>query len=224
MTRRVLLFDVDNTLLYSGGAGGLAMTMVFDEMFGVQNGFGQIEFSGRTDLYILFEALRAHGIEGDPEAHLREFLTRYYALLPKTLREKRGALKPGFPTLLDALRHEAKLGLATGNFSEAARLKVEHYGLAEYFEGGGFGEASVDRADVVRAAIDAVADGHSLDDVLVIGDTPHDITAALANGVKAVGVATGSNSVEELRESGAHLVFESFEDSESAAASLLGSA
>lgn len=221
---RVLLFDIDNTLLYSGGAGGVAMSMVFEELFGIPDGFGKVEFSGRTDLYILFEGLRMHGIEGDPNRHLRGFLERYYAVLPTLLREKHGALKPGFPALLEALDGDAKLGLATGNFSEAARLKVEHYGIAGYFEGGGFGEVSVDRADVVKAAIEAVVDGHSLDDVLVIGDTPHDITAALANGVQSVGVATGSNSVEELRESGAHLVFENFEDWEAAAARLLGSA
>lgn len=221
---RVLLFDVDNTLLYSGGAGGVAMSMVFEEMFGIPNGFGKIEFSGRTDLFILFEGLKAHGIEGDLNQHLRGFLDRYYALLPRMLGEKRGALKPGFPELLEALQGKAKMGLATGNFSEAARFKVEHYGIAGYFEGGGFGEVSVDRADVVKQAIEALGDGHSPQDVLVIGDTPHDITAALANGVRAVGVATGSNSVEELRACGAHLVFESFEDWESAAATLLGSA
>lgn len=219
---RVLLFDVDNTLLYSGGAGGAAMSMVFEEMFGVPDGFGKIEFSGRTDLYILFEGLKTHGIEGDRDQHLRGFLDRYYALLPQMLKEKQGALKPGFPHLLDALQGEAKIGLATGNFSEAARMKVEHYGIADYFEGGGFGEVSVDRADVVKAAIEAVVDGSRPDEVLVIGDTPHDVTSALANGVRAVGVATGSNSADELRESGAQLVFESFEDWEKAAATLLG--
>lgn len=221
---RVLLFDVDNTLLYSGGAGGAAMSTVFEEMFGIPDGFGKIEFSGRTDLYILFEGLKAHGIEGDRLRHLRGFLDRYYALLPQMLEEKRGSLKPGFPQLLEALKGHAKLGLATGNFSEAARLKVEHYGIADYFEGGGFGEVSVDRADVVKAAIEAVVDGHRPEDVLVIGDTPHDISSALANGVRAVGVATGSNTAEELRESGAHLVFESFEDWEKAAVTLLGPA
>lgn len=221
---RVLLFDIDNTLLYSGGAGGVAMSMAFEELYGVPDGFGKIEFSGRTDLYILFEGLKAHGIQGDPDEHLQRFLARYYALLPRMLEEKDGALKPGFPELLEALRGEAKLGLATGNFSEAARLKVEHYGITEYFEGGGFGEVSVDRADVVKAAIDAVVDGHDLEDVLVIGDTPHDITAALANGTRAVGVATGGISADELRQAGAHLVFESFEDWEGAAATLLGRA
>ena len=219
---RVLLFDIDNTLLYSGGAGGQAMTAVFEEIYGIPNGFGAIEFSGRTDLYILYEALKAHGIGGDREEHLRRFTERYYELLPGLLVEKDGALKPGFPELLSAIQGEATLGLATGNFSGGARLKVEHYGIAEYFEGGGFGEVSVDRAEVVKAAINAVADGHAPGDILVIGDTPHDLTAALANGVQAVGVATGGNSADELRGCGAHLVFESFEEWEAAAAMLLG--
>lgn len=198
------------------------MTRTFEDLFGVSNGFHGVEFSGRTDLYILTEALKLHGIEGEFSDHLQAFLDRYHAVLPETLKEKQGALKPGFPRILDALAGKAKLGLATGNFSVAAQLKVEHYGIADYFEGGGFGEVSVDRADVVKAAIDAVVDGHDASEILVIGDTPHDITAALANGVQAVGVATGSNSVEELQESGALLVFESFQDYESAAARLLG--
>lgn len=221
---RVLLFDIDNTLLYSGGAGSVAMTATFEELYGITNGFHGVEFSGRTDLYILTEALKLHGIEGDPDEHLQAFLDRYYAVLPQSLKDKRGALKPGFPQILETLKGKAKLGLATGNFSVAARLKVEHYGIAGYFEGGGFGEISVDRADVVKAAIEATVDGHDREDILVIGDTPHDITAALANGVQAVGVATGHNTVEELRESGAHLVFESFEDYGDGAARLLGSA
>ncbi len=218
---RAFLFDIDNTLLNTGGAGSWAMNVVFHELFGIEDGFGKVEFSGRTDLFIVSEGLRQHGIEGDVLQHLDEFVGRYYEVLPAALRERDGRLMPGFPQLLEALNGEAKLGLVTGNFSKSANLKLDYYGIARFFEGGGFGEVSVDRADVVKAAVENVADGREPEDVFVIGDTPHDISAALANGVKAVGVATGSYSSEQLRESGADIVFENFESWESAAASLL---
>jgi phosphoglycolate phosphatase-like HAD superfamily hydrolase len=219
---RVLLFDIDNTLLYSGGAGSLAMARAFEQLYGVPNGFAGIEFSGRTDRFILESGLGTHRIPGGCEAHLDEFTARYYSLLPDAMREREGHLMPGFPQLLERLsREDACLGLATGNFSEAARIKLGFYDIDRYFAGGGFGELSLERSDVVRAAIDAVADGARPNDVLVIGDTPHDITSAMDNGVVAVGVATGTYSADELRGSGAQLSFEDFSDWQAVAEVLL---
>ncbi|HSP54312.1 MAG TPA: HAD family hydrolase [Dehalococcoidia bacterium] len=220
---RVFLFDIDNTLLYTGGAGSLAMAHAFEELYGVPNGFSGIEFSGRTDRWILQTGLDNHGIGGGCEAHLEEFTTLYYALLPDAMKERDGRLMPGFPQLLRALSQESgvRLGLATGNFPEAARLKLEHLGLHQYFVGGGYGEASLERADVVSAAISGVANGARPDDVFVIGDTPHDITSALDNGVVAVGVATGTYGVDKLSKSGAHLAFAHFSDWQLAAHALL---
>lgn len=226
---RVLLFDIDQTLLYTVGAGSLAMNIAFEQMFGISDGFAKVEFSGRSDLFIFNEGLRQHGIEGGYAAYLNEFLRRYYGLLRETIRKRRGYLMPGFPKLLEALsqRQNVRLGLATGNFSEAAQIKLNYYGIGRYFVDGdvylgGFGEESLERADIVRAAIERVADGVSREDILIIGDTPHDISSALDNGVVAVAVATGSYTVERLRESGAHLAFEDFSDWAKAAATLSG--
>ena len=216
---RVVLFDIDNTLLYTGGAGSFAMNLAFSELFGIADGFARVEFSGRTDLWIFEQGLLEHGIAG---ARLDEFTSRYYALLPEALRQREGYLMPGFPQLLAALRDAGTpLGLATGNFSEGARIKLEYYGIAEYFEGCGFGEVSLDRADVVAAAIRNVANGARASDVLVVGDTPHDITSATANGAVGVGVATGKFTAEELRDSGAAMVYEDFADWEKVARELL---
>lgn len=215
---RVVLFDIDNTLLYTGGAGSFAMNEAFNGLYGVPDGFARVEFSGRTDLYILGQGLAEHGIEGEVPGHLSEFTSRYYALLPEALRQREGYLMPGFPQLLAALRDAGvRLGLATGNFSEGARIKLDYYGIAEYFEGGGFGEVSLDRSDVVAAAIRDVANGARPSDVFVVGDTPHDITSATANGAVGVGVATGKFTVEELRDSGAAMVYEDFADWEAVA-------
>jgi phosphoglycolate phosphatase-like HAD superfamily hydrolase len=210
---RVVLFDIDNTLLYTGAAGSFAMNLAFNEMFGIPDGFARLEFSGRTDLWILQQGLAEHGIEGGIDKHFTELTSRYYKLLPETLREREGYLMPGFPQLLESLRDaRVRLGLATGNFSEGARIKLEYYGIADYFQGGGFGEVSLDRSDVIAAAIRNVANGTRPSDVLVVGDTPHDITSATANGAVGVGVATGKYTVEELRDSGAEMVYADFAD------------
>ncbi|MCH7836337.1 MAG: HAD family hydrolase [Chloroflexi bacterium] len=221
---RLLLFDVDNTLLWSGGAGGKAMGLAFHDLFGIDDGFKRVEFSGRTDRYILAEALRQHRIDGDYEEHQARFRERYYAHLPKMLHERQGRLMPGFPALLDVLSRQpgVRIGLATGNFSQGAQLKLAHYGIDGYFSGGGFGEESEDRAVIVRRAVERLGKGLPRAEAVVIGDTPHDISSAKANGAIAVGVATGTNSVEELRESGADVVFEDFSDWQPAAATLIG--
>ncbi len=219
----VFLFDIDNTLLYTGGAGSFAMTQAFEQLYGVPNGFAGIEFSGRTDRFILQAGLDNHGIAGGCDVHVDEFTTLYYALLPDAMKERDGHLMPGFPQLLQALSSEpgVHLGLATGNFPQAARLKLEHLGIHHYFAGGGYGEQSLERADVVSAAIAGVADGARPEDILVIGDTPHDVQSALDNGVVAVGVSTGTYGVDDLRRSGAHLTFPDFSDWQAAAQALL---
>lgn len=227
---RVFLFDIDQTLLYTGGAGGLAMNLAFSDLFGVKDGFARVEFSGRTDRAILLEGLACHGIDGGWERHLDAFTRRYHEILPATLREREGYLMPGFPQLLEALSNApgTRLGLATGNFSRAARIKLDYYGLLKYFspiEGpqpcGGFGEESADRSEVVRLAVSRLANGSPLGHVVVIGDTPHDVRSALDNGVLAVGVATGNYTTEELQAAGAQLFFQDFSDWQPAAEKLL---
>ncbi len=221
---RLFLFDIDNTLLQTGGAGSLAMQRAFEQLFKIADGFAQVEFSGRTDRFILQGGLDAHSIEGGCETHLDAFTRYYYDLLPQGLRNRKGHLMPGFPQLLDRLAKEqdVHLGLATGNFSVAAGIKLQYYGLDKYFEGGGFGEESLHRGDVVRVAMERLADGAKPEEIFVVGDTPHDVASALDNGVIGVGVATGNYSVEELRQSGARFVFPDFSDWDGAARVLLG--
>ncbi|MEX0800733.1 MAG: HAD family hydrolase [Dehalococcoidia bacterium] len=222
MAPRLFLFDIDNTLLYSGGAGSLSMGLAFKDMFGVEDGFKGVEFSGRTDRYILATALRLHDVAGSYEEHEERFLQRYFGYLPGALNERQGRLMPGFPELLSELRGRdgLRLGLATGNFSGSAAIKLNHYGIDGYFEGGGFGEESEDRSVIVRNAVQRLGDGLSPSEIVVIGDTPHDISSAKANGLLSVGVATGSNPVDELRGCGADLALEDFSDWRATAASL----
>jgi phosphoglycolate phosphatase-like HAD superfamily hydrolase len=133
----------------------------------------------------------------------------------------------GFPHLLEALsqRTGIRIGLGTGNFSEAAWMKVDHYGIRQYFSNeGAFGEESLDRSEMVRLGVQRFAGDLAPEDILIIGDTPHDVSAALDNGLFAVGVATGSYTVDQLCDSGAHVVFQNFAEWQGAAAKLAGEA
>jgi phosphoglycolate phosphatase-like HAD superfamily hydrolase len=226
---RLYLFDIDNTLLNSGGAGAKAMTLAFEEIFGVPDAFAGIEYTGRSDIAIFRDAALTHSLDVNgpfPEL-LDRFRESYFSFLPQALRQNPGRVMPGMPEVLAALQLTpgAHLGLATGNFSLSARLKLEYYGLERFFQVGGFGEDSDERAEIVARAIERVAalaadaGPHS---TFVIGDTPLDVAAALANGVVAVGVATGTFSAEALREAGAGLVFPDFSRWQDVMAALLG--
>lgn len=215
---RVLLFDIDLTLINTGGAGSRAMTLTFEELYGVADAFRSVPFAGRTDHAILRDALRLHGLEdGDVRGQVARFHERYLRRLADLLPETPGRVLPGVVDLLEALRRRpgVTLGLATGNFRASAQLKLAHYGLWHHFVGGGFGDDTEHRAEVVAAAVRDVAPhltGDGALQVTVIGDSPLDVEAARANGFTAVGVATGLASREELQGAGAHLVFADLSD------------
>lgn len=225
---RLFLFDVDNTLLNSGGAGAKAMTLACEEVFGVADAFAGIEYTGRSDIAIFRDAALAHNLDVDgqfPEL-LARFREAYFRFLPQTLRQTTGRVMPGMPQVLAALQATpgAYLGLATGNFSLSARLKLKYYGLDRFFQTGGFGEDSDERAEIVARAIErltAQAADAGPHRTFVIGDTPLDVAAALANGVVAVGVATGTFSLQALKDAGAALVFPDFSPWQDVVAALL---
>jgi phosphoglycolate phosphatase len=225
---KLFLFDVDWTLVNSGGAGGRAMNLAFAKLFGIEKGFANIEFTGRTDRAIFREAVRLHGLDdGQFPSLVERFLQAYSELLAQVLPQCQGYVLPGIPELLAGMQAAptAYLGLATGNFQQGARLKLEHYGVYDFFVAGGFGDDSEVRADVVRVAIErlaAVAGDNGTHEVYVIGDTPLDIEAARANGARPVAVATGSFAVQDLRDAGAEMVFPDFSRWQDALSVLLG--
>jgi len=233
----LFLFDIDNTLVNTGGAGGKAMNLAFRDLFGIENGFQGVEFSGRTDTAIFRDALRLRRIPEDEfPALLRRFEDAYAAHLAHTLTETEGRVLPGIPQVVATLAgtRGVRVGLATGNFRRGAMLKLEYYGLSTHLREGGFGEDSEDRAQVVALAVQRLeGDGSRTTasrragrrpSVFVVGDTPLDVEAALANGFAAVGVATGRNSMDDLRAAGAGLVFPDFGDVDDVLRELLGEA
>ena len=208
----LVLWDIDNTLLYTGGAGTVGMTAAFRDLYGVDNAFGKVEFSGRTDTAIFRDCARMHGLEeASLDVEQARFVDAYIPHLAAALIETRGTLMPGVAAVLDALsaRDDVLQALGTGNFRRGGELKLRHYGIDHHFPEmhGGFGEDSESRDEMIGAAIARLVDGVR-PRVVVIGDTPHDITAARANGAFALGVATGKNPVDELRACGADAVLE----------------
>ena len=214
--RTLLLFDIDGTLILSGRAGLRALNRAFHEATAVPDAFHGINAAGRTDGFLIEEAARRAAIALTPE--LRSAVhERYCAILEQEILlpgEGRKAVMPGVRTLVDVLgrRDDVVLALLTGNFRQSARIKLEHFDLWSPFAFGAFADDAKDRNLLVPIALERARQaGHDPrhERVVVIGDTPLDIECARAGGVRALGVATGSHSVDELKAAGA---FEALQD------------
>ncbi len=212
---KLLLFDIDGTLMLAGGAGIRAMNLAFTELYKVESGLAGAEVAGRIDMAILRAALAKHDIpsEAFPDM-VEEFRDAYCWHLKHTLVEtKDGRVLPGVRQLLSVLHSTAdvRLSLATGNFRCGAELKLSYYGLWQYFEDGVFGEACEDRAELIGIAKRGLLPAEG-GDVYVFGDTVHDIEAARANNAIAVAVASGFTDLEILRTASPDFLFPDFSD------------
>jgi len=213
----ICLFDIDGTLLSSGGAGKAAMEQALATAFGAPASAADVPFSGRTDRAIVRDLFRQHGV-----AHTAEnwdlFLTAYLHHLPDCLNRHSGKVLPGIAALLDRLqaRGGVAVGLLTGNVRAGARLKLGHYGLYQHFAFGGFGDHHFQRDEVAHEALAEVrrhCNGSVCpEQVWVIGDTPLDVQCARAIGARAVAVATGWHSLELLATSKPDLLLPDLSD------------
>ncbi|MHB0955883.1 MAG: HAD hydrolase-like protein [Pirellulaceae bacterium] len=210
----ILLFDIDGTLIQTGGAGGAALMTAFSDLFGVADP-QEVPFSGRTDRGIARSLFRAHQIEDTEENWHRlkdEYLRRLLIFLP----QHAGLVLPGIERLMEHLstRKDVAVGLLTGNVQKGARMKLEHYRLLHHFAFGGYGDHHVDRDDVAREALAAsslhVRQEVSPDAVWVIGDTPFDVRCARAIGARVAAVATGWHSRERLAAAAPDLLLDDF--------------
>lgn len=216
----LVLFDIDGTLLLSGGAGVRAMTRAFEMVFGVRDGFAEISVAGHTDTLLLSQALDHAHLPDAPEMHDR-FRTVYISLLAEEIQQpgsgRRGVM-PGVDRLLATIHGHSPfhVALLTGNYEPAARIKLAHFGLAGFFSWGAFGEESSDRNELGRIALKRAEQqsvpAEARARPIIIGDTPHDITCARAIGARAIAVATGSYSVADLKAAGADLALEDLAD------------
>ena len=210
---RLLLFDIDGTLLLSGGAGKRALNRAFEELFGVADAFDGVPVAGRTDPLLIDDAASSAGLLLDPGQRAR-FHDRYCDLLEREIRQpgQRKGLMPGVEELLMHLepRPDLCIGLLTGNFARSAGIKLDHFGLSRFFTCGAFGDDAPDRDALVPIAVERA---HQMGvvvasacDVVVVGDTPLDIRCAKAAGARSVAVATGPFDERTLSAHGATAV------------------
>jgi phosphoglycolate phosphatase-like HAD superfamily hydrolase len=216
--RRVVLFDVDGTLIDTGGAGGRSWSHAFREAFGVDGDIRRFSEVGMTDPVVARETFEGTLGRAPTTDEVIRLMMRYVLRLPEEVASSpRYRVMPGVHDLLERLVHaDTLLGLVTGNIEGAAHIKISRAGLQRFFLFGGYGSDSAVRSDLTRAAIaraEALS-GHDIDpsEVIVVGDTPRDIEAAHGAGTVAVGVATGEYSVEQLQDGGADHVLRTFAD------------
>jgi len=215
----ILLFDIDGTLLNTGGAGQSAMEKTLAAEFGMTRPIEGISTAGRTDRGITQDLFKFYDIVMSDENWDR-FHDRYTDNLKAALNGSPGQILPGIPELLAALqaRDDVTMGLLTGNFEHGARIKLEHYALDEFFEFGGYGDHHADRDDIARDVFRVLQSRHGddidTDRVWVIGDTPHDVQCGRAIGARVAAVGTGMFALETLAESQPDHLFEDFSEYE----------
>ncbi|HXS47078.1 MAG TPA: HAD hydrolase-like protein, partial [Solirubrobacterales bacterium] len=197
------------TILVTGGAGGAAWQRAFDELYGVEANVAEHTDAGMTDPEIAAIVFReVIGRDGSPEDRSKA-IAAYLKHLPDAVAESSGyRVMPEVERLLDQLIDDGVLlGLVTGNIEAAAHIKLARAGLNRFFSFGGYGSDSADRTEVTKAALGRgeLVSGGILQDgaCLAVGDTPRDVKAGHGAGIRVVGVATGSYTLDELRDAGA---------------------
>jgi phosphoglycolate phosphatase len=202
---RLVLFDIDGTLVRTGGAGVRAFAQAFRTEFGITEGTERLNFSGRTDVSLVREFFLVNQI-APSDANFQRFFDAYISWLQKQIVECAGGPCAGvleFYKGLKALAEPPMIGLLTGNILRGAQIKLRHYDLWDKFVFGAFADDHEDRDQIAAVALRRGRErlGSSLrgEEVIVIGDTPLDVRCARAIGAKILAVATGNFSVEQLR-------------------------
>ena len=217
----LILFDVDGTLLLSGGAGARALNIAFERIYGIPNAMRHVHPHGKTDELIVQEMFRSHLERCGSESEVKVLLERYLEILPITVGDSKNFhLMPGIPGLLSYLRSrkDVFMGLGTGNIEEGARIKLSRGGLNRFFSFGGFGSDSGDRAELLEAGFqrgeEIILKEYPRKSIVrwVVGDTWRDVSAGRACGAKTIAVATGGDSLYELASASPDFLFATLED------------
>ncbi len=233
MTRRLVLFDIDGTLLLSGGAGRRAILAAIADDAGIgPEQVDQVRFDGKTDPQIVTELFEAAGQPERPDpARIGRVLDRYLGYLEQDLAESAGraTVMPGVGPLLESLGDDDRIvvGLLTGNVTRGAMLKLKAVNIRpEQFQVGAYGSDHHLRAELPAIAVDrarVVFGRRPLgEEIIIIGDTPADVTCGRGVGARSIGVATGSFSTEHLALAGADHVFVDLADTTAVHTAILG--
>lgn len=204
---KLILFDIDGTLIDGRGAGKEAYFRAVEEIHG-KNYNTHVSFMGKTDRGVIHEILKGHRDENEIERITPFIWKRYLEYLPLGFIRERGVtMLPGIPMLLENISEEVRnngslLGLLTGNIREGARVKLEHFDLFKYFSFGAYGHVSRYRNDLPGEALRLAKEMHNKEysgkDIVIIGDTPDDILCGKHLNVKSIAVATGRHTMEQL--------------------------
>jgi phosphoglycolate phosphatase-like HAD superfamily hydrolase len=202
---RLVLFDIDGTLVHTGGAGTAAFTKTFARHFHLHHGTERMRFAGRTDYSLVREFFRIHGLNESPE-HFALFFEHYVFWLHHILEKNGGETCAGvreFIAGLQALPQPPALGLLTGNIRLGAEIKLRHFGLWETFLFGGFADDHEDRDHIAVAALErgrrVLGKDLQPQEIVVVGDTPFDVRCGKFIGAKTLAVATGGAKLEDLK-------------------------
>lgn len=215
--RRLLLWDIDSTLITTGGAGDQALKRVVQQRYGVDDDFHDVEIAGRTDGAIACRILEKYRTPATSN-NVADFLDEYIAQLGLLLPSLNGHVLPGVAEILARLhgKPDRVLGLLTGNLRRGAQLKLQRYGLWDYFEFGAFADDHFDRNELGAFARRRAHEKHGVDfeaaAIDVIGDTGHDIACGKIFGARTIAVATGSWSREQLAEHAPDFLFDDLSD------------
>ena len=206
---RLVLFDIDGTLVHTGGAGTLAFSRTFSHIFGLHHGAERMKFAGRTDVSLVREFFQIHGVPESPE-NFHQFFDNYVFLLERVLAQSTGRECAGVSAFirdLRALPQPPLLGLLTGNIQLGAEIKLRRFGLWDHFAMGGFADDHEDRNHIAVAALQRgrrVLDPQlQPQEIVVVGDTPFDVRCGKFIGAKTLAVATGGSKYAELKQQGA---------------------
>ena len=202
---RLVLFDIDGTLVHTGSAGMKAFAKVFSSEFKIPNGIEQLKFAGRTDISLVREFFTLNQVPATAENFSR-FFDRYIFWLDHVLSQSKTEECRGTRNFIRELRNLPQppiIGLLTGNIRLGAEIKLRHFGLWEEFQLGGFADDHEDRDQIAHAALQrgsrVLQEKLTGDQVLVIGDTALDIRCGRAIGAKVLAVATGGHQFDYLK-------------------------
>ncbi len=214
---KLILFDIDGTLVSMGGAGTKAMNLAFNELFRIDNAFKEIPMAGKTDIQIIKEGMKLHGLP-DMDGNVDKMINGYLKFLQEEVNNPFKHLKPGIKNALELFsKMNMTLGLLTGNLENGAKIKLGTLNLNEYFLEGAFGSDDEDRDNLLPIAINKFAKkGHRFTPktCIVVGDTPRDVQCAKIHGAGCIAVATGPYSKEDLLKTDADVVVSSLEETE----------
>lgn len=233
MDKKLVLFDIDGTLVDCGRVPKQAFMKALETVFGSSGIANRYNFSGRTDVQIAYDVMTGAGLDGQQvNKKLPEVLDHYLVHLGENLKPEQVTIKPGIQPLLDRLISDrtARVGLLTGNVEKGAAIKLGRAGLGSYFGRNGalfgaFGSDSMDRYDLpaiaAKKALEFTGETFTGKQIVIIGDSIHDVLCGKALNVRSIAVATGWTSAEELRAEDPDCFFQDFSDTDQVLESIL---